>query len=560
MNASSNWWGTTSSATIAGMVQNTHGGSVDYSPFLLNGTDVDGIAPGFQGDFSELRVAAGGAIQEGLDAADVGGVVYVDNSTYTENVLVEDGEELRGTFTLVGTLAADDGTIKAGNSPGIISSGSLSLTGSSTLEVEVIGTTPGTGYSQYVVTGSVTLGGAVLDLSGTYAGSFGDTLTIIDNDGSGDAVSGTFDGLSDGSFIVFNGRSYKLSYAGGDGNDVTLSIVNQVWVNDTWIITNNVGPRQPSAGDTVMSDTGANDTAIANLVFGFNAFASVASALAAVPGAGIVNVLAGTYAESLLVGKNVTIAGQSDTGAGAAHLNAGAAFTAIDISPGFNVTISGLEISNYFSTGIHIPATSTLSLNGSTINGGLTGVWVDGGTLAMDDSVIAGVAVVGVQVGNTVSATITDSEISGMATTAAGVSVSAGHVLVERSIIENSNRGVLVSATGTAAIHGSKFASNSIAAIVNGTATTVDASGNWWGSNVEGTVAGSVVGPVDFTPYLNADESVANQSVRGFTPDYSHLHVTTQGGQTGADGRVQEGVTLVDAAALWMFMRARTPS
>ncbi len=50
-------------------------------------------------------------------------------------------------------------------------------------------------------------------------------FVIIANDGdgdTGDAVAGTFAGLPDGGWVQSGSQLYKISYHGGDGNDVTL--------------------------------------------------------------------------------------------------------------------------------------------------------------------------------------------------------------------------------------------------------------------------------------------------------------------------------------------------
>jgi hypothetical protein len=80
-NASGNWWGTADAANVAAVVA----GEVDYSPWLADGTDTDGGALGFKGDFSALYVDDGsaqagtvGGIQEGIDlVATEGGTVNV---------------------------------------------------------------------------------------------------------------------------------------------------------------------------------------------------------------------------------------------------------------------------------------------------------------------------------------------------------------------------------------------------------------------------------------------------------------------------------------------------
>ena len=53
-------------------------------------------------------------------------------------------------------------------------------------------TSPTTGYDNFVVTGSVTLGSAALTISGSYVPAIGDVFTIV----SGGSVSNTFFGKS----------------------------------------------------------------------------------------------------------------------------------------------------------------------------------------------------------------------------------------------------------------------------------------------------------------------------------------------------------------------------
>jgi len=75
---------------------------------------------------------------------------------------------------------------------------------------------------------------------------------------------------------------------------------------------------------------------------------------------------------------------------------------------------------------------------------------------------------------------------------------------------------------------------------------TLNASGNWWGSNVEATVAGLIndVSLVDFNAYLGTGTDIAPSTI-GFQGDFSDVYVTALGSQTGNTGRVQEGVNLV---------------
>ena len=75
------------------------------------------------------------------------------------------------------------------------------------------------------VTGSVTLAGALaLQLAGT-APLPGEQFTIVDNDGN-DAVQGTFTGAPEGAFVSAGSGYLRITYRGGDGNDVVLLVID----------------------------------------------------------------------------------------------------------------------------------------------------------------------------------------------------------------------------------------------------------------------------------------------------------------------------------------------
>ena len=75
------------------------------------------------------------------------------------------------------------------------------------------------------VTGAVTLGNVALQLNVlTGSPAAGETFTIIDNDGS-DAVSGTFAGQPEHSIVDLAPWKFRITYVGGDGNDVVLTAI-----------------------------------------------------------------------------------------------------------------------------------------------------------------------------------------------------------------------------------------------------------------------------------------------------------------------------------------------
>lgn len=204
---------------------------VDYSPFLNSGVDAQPATPGFQGNFTNVTVNADSPqafglannIQEGIGAAVAPGTVTALSGTYSGSVVINKAVALMGTPTITGAVStsAAGATIAPGLSPGIINTGDLSLTSGSNVNVELLGTTPGTGHDQINVTGTVSLGNANLNVV-QFAGTPPASYTIINNDGA-DPVLGTFNGLPNlASFVAF-GNTFTINYGGGDGNDVVLT-------------------------------------------------------------------------------------------------------------------------------------------------------------------------------------------------------------------------------------------------------------------------------------------------------------------------------------------------
>lgn len=152
------------------------------------------------------------------------------------DVYVDDKGTLKGTGT-ANSLSVYKGAIVApGHSPGTLTVlKTLTLSGGSTYQAELKDTAAGD-YDQLVVgnasdttgndvtLGDNTNGDPTLDVS-LYAGykiSKGDIFTIIDNL-SKTAVKGTFANLPEGATFNVSGYVFKISYIGGDGNDVTLT-------------------------------------------------------------------------------------------------------------------------------------------------------------------------------------------------------------------------------------------------------------------------------------------------------------------------------------------------
>lgn len=139
----------------------------------------------------------------------------------TRGAITVDGGELRGTGT-VGAVTSTGGTINPGLSPGVINTGNISYDSTTHQTIEIGGSSAGQ-YDNLNVTGTVSLGNAILDVSfyNGFAPELNQVYQIITNDGS-DAITGTFNGLAEGSIITVGSVKFKISYVGGSGNDVTL--------------------------------------------------------------------------------------------------------------------------------------------------------------------------------------------------------------------------------------------------------------------------------------------------------------------------------------------------
>lgn len=149
--------------------------------------------------------------------------IYVINGVRGDTT-VDSGGTLKGTGT-VGALTIS-GSLAPGLSPGCLNSGNLVLNPSATYEFELGGKDACTGYDQMKVSGTVQAGGSLaLSLFNGFKPVRGQVYTIIDNDGN-DAVTGTFNNLAEGATFTVGGYVFKVSYAGGSGNDVTLTVMN----------------------------------------------------------------------------------------------------------------------------------------------------------------------------------------------------------------------------------------------------------------------------------------------------------------------------------------------
>ncbi|MDA1014323.1 MAG: Ig-like domain-containing protein [Planctomycetota bacterium] len=311
-----------------------------------------------------------------------------------------------GTGTVNGTVTVQSGgTLAPGVSPGKLNSGSVTFTSTANFDVELNGATVGTQYDQLNVTGSVTLGNATLNATLGFVPSPGVEFIIINNDG-GDAVGGTFNGLAQGATITVGGIPLFVSYVGGDGNDVVLTVDN-VPPTVTSIVRANANPTNAaSVNFTVtfseaVSGVGTGD-------FSIDAGGVSGASVTGVSGGGTtytVTVGTGSNDGTLSIDFDADAAGGVTDTAGnvsTADFTAGAAYT-IDKTP---PTVASIVLAD-------TNPTNAASVNFTvTFSESVTGVGT--GDFIIDASGVTGASVTGVSgIGTTFTITVNSGSNSG---------------------------------------------------------------------------------------------------------------------------------------------------
>lgn len=234
-----NTWG--SNVNLAGTMQLAYIG-VDTGTLTLSGK-INGGSSTLQKTGAGTLIISGNGNNQGSTVVGAGTVYQIGQDNVpvfvnTSGTLSGDGK--------IGNLnmtAGQNGTVTPGTqtsnvavltTSGIIAQSSV---GVFSFDLNTSGTVAGTAYDQLAVNGNVNLSGRpVLDVNLNFAPiARGTSYTIINNDGS-DPVVGTFNGQAEGSLITVldttgNSVSYRISYVGGTGNDVTLTCVGVLTTN-----------------------------------------------------------------------------------------------------------------------------------------------------------------------------------------------------------------------------------------------------------------------------------------------------------------------------------------
>jgi autotransporter-associated beta strand protein len=152
------------------------------------------------------------------------GPVNVDAGTLSGGGIIG-GAVVLGTGSAAGAVIAPTGQTDA--QPGTLTiNGNLNFNSDATYTYTYKAKSNRAGTDLVRANGVTINSGATLDFDGTIHGRLtpGLVFTVISNT-SADPISGTFSNLPDGSTIVLAGNTFQASYEGGDGNDLTLTVV-----------------------------------------------------------------------------------------------------------------------------------------------------------------------------------------------------------------------------------------------------------------------------------------------------------------------------------------------
>ncbi len=206
------------STTFAGIIED----EFDFTPGLLKK-----IGKGSLTFTGPNRYSGGTTVSQGSL------IVGTRNGSGTGTGPVQlDGGTIGGAGTIAGALTVGDGGGSSATlQPAVGSKKQVTLTVQSTLILNsdsaysyTVNT--GNGQADGVVASGVTINPRArfaLRSKGNQSLTPGTAFTVINNTAA-TPIAGNFNGLTEGSTILVGGNIYQVSYSGGDGNDVTLTV------------------------------------------------------------------------------------------------------------------------------------------------------------------------------------------------------------------------------------------------------------------------------------------------------------------------------------------------
>jgi autotransporter-associated beta strand protein len=200
------------------------------------------INPGITGSTNTLtKVGAGTVTLAGANtytgATTISAGTLVIASTHTSATTVGNGGTLMHPGSITGNVIIQSGGLDAPTTGTSLRSitGNFSLNSGGTLRVRLNGSTAGTQHDQVVVSGTVTLGGALDVVCGPNLAP-GSTFRILDKAGTTTTAT-TFTGKAENStFVSAEGYTFRINYNSGTGNDIVLTLITSAI--EQWRFTN----------------------------------------------------------------------------------------------------------------------------------------------------------------------------------------------------------------------------------------------------------------------------------------------------------------------------------
>ncbi|PYL70918.1 MAG: hypothetical protein DMF26_20630 [Verrucomicrobia bacterium] len=201
---------------------------------------------------NNLSTTFSGVIQDGGSVTKIGiGTLRLSGAnTYTGGTLIQRGALLvnnkSGSGTGSGTVQVNGGTLGGQGkiagavtvgtgsgrgavlAPGLAGAGTLAIQSTLTFNPDAIyryELNSRTASADKIVANGVTINGAQFSLTGLGKALMpGEVFTVINNRAA-TLIAGTFSNLQDGSIFTVNGYNFLVNYEGGDGNDLTLTVL-----------------------------------------------------------------------------------------------------------------------------------------------------------------------------------------------------------------------------------------------------------------------------------------------------------------------------------------------
>lgn len=167
------------------------------------------------------------------DTLVVDGRLTVHGDQRQSRVVVSSGGRLGGTGRVGNVNLNVGGGLAPGASPGRLTVSNLVCAAETTLRMELEGPTVATQYDQVDVNGQFNPNNScelVVALNG-YEPPEGTIFNLVRNDGA-EAVLNAFKDFPEGATFTVDNTSFRISYRGGTGNDVTLTVIELPSINN----------------------------------------------------------------------------------------------------------------------------------------------------------------------------------------------------------------------------------------------------------------------------------------------------------------------------------------